>query len=79
MDRNIDINGRLEFISDLEERGFSQRTIESLLEDVDHPENRRNTRKYKSAQEFFDEMEGHWDEIEDIPDEECDEEGIPRL
>lgn len=74
-----EVNGRLDFISDLEGRGFSQKTIECLLEDIDNPNNLKGRKGYKNAQEFFDEMEGHWDEIEDTPDDECDEEGVPKL
>lgn len=79
MSREFDVNGRLEFISDLEDQGFSQRTIECLLEDIDNPEICKKRKKYTNAQDFFEEMEGHWDEIEDIPPEQCDEEGIPIL
>lgn len=73
----MNINEKLDFISALEEDGYGQRTIESLIESLEHPET--SSRSFTTAEEMFAAIDSEMDNTEGTPDEECDEKGVPIL
>lgn len=68
------INEELNIIADLENQGYSQRTIKEVL-----TEKLETSQGFDKMEDLLNSLDNEYDSTDGTPDDECDEEGCPVL